>query len=155
MCHLHPELLSRSEIFWRQIIFRVRHWIIFTAVSVSSRSSSAEINAISFCGEPNDSPNCVSLSCSTLITAGFPPLNLARNVEREWIRSLGPKPKADRRLKAGTYIITSASELAISKSLDSYLGFSNVMQQYSVIENVLPFLGHGPPDLTSKKWLTH
>jgi hypothetical protein len=86
----------------------------------SSRSSSEDERSVSlFCGDEMESPNVVSLSCSMLVTAGFPPLKEPSSEDSEWIRSLGPIPNPESWFRDGTQIMTSAREFAMSNSLDS------------------------------------
>ena len=86
----------------------------------SSRSSSEdEMSTSLLCGEDTCNPKAASLSCRMLFTAGFPPLNDPRSEDNDWTRSLGPNPNPESWFKDGTQIITSASEFAMSKSLDS------------------------------------
>jgi hypothetical protein len=85
----------------------------------SSRSSSEDDMSSNFCGDAIVRPSVASFCCSILMTAGLPPRNDDSRVESEWTRSLGPNPNPDSWLSDGTHIITSASELAISKSFDS------------------------------------
>ena len=93
----------------------------------SSCSSSGEESSSNFCGDPAESPSIVSFSCSMLMTAGFPPRNEAKTCASEWMRSLGPTSKWDSWLSEGIIIITSASELATSKSLDSCIHVSDIL----------------------------
>jgi len=87
----------------------------------SSYSSSGDERSMSFCGDPAAKPSVVSFPCSMLMTEGFPPRKLPSTWAREWIRSLGPTSKRDSWFREGMIIITSASELATSKILDSYI----------------------------------
>ena len=86
----------------------------------TSRSSSeAEEKSTSRRGDKTESPRVVSFSWRMPTTAGLPPLKDASNVESEWMRSRGPSPKDVSGWAEGMQIITSASELAMSKSFVS------------------------------------
>lgn len=86
----------------------------------SSRSSSEDERSVSrFCGDETERPSIASLSCRMPVTAGLPPRKEPSREDSEWIRSRGPMPKPVSWFREGTQIMTSARELAMSKSLDS------------------------------------